>query len=223
MLYLRSFNRFILISLMLLGFSISPVKSDTVIYGGPFGELIPLFDPIMGTLDLVVIDYVIDIDIFVDGEISGGPGPVLGDVTIFGHSTLVGAPAAQPLYPFAEDIGPVGGILGSATGPISFHSGSTTGGITFFSSSASSASFGVLPYIGIGDYTLIPDIVAHCISSGLHLISIGVCSATPGFVHFNTVAYHFTPLPSAVPIPAAVWLFCSALAGLGLMRRKPTV
>jgi hypothetical protein len=28
---------------------------------------------------------------------------------------------------------------------------------------------------------------------------------------------------SAVPIPAAVWLFGSALAGLGWMRRKPTV
>jgi hypothetical protein len=26
-----------------------------------------------------------------------------------------------------------------------------------------------------------------------------------------------------VPIPAAVWLFGSALAGLGWMRRKPTV
>ena len=44
---------------------------------------------------------------------------------------------------------------------------------------------------------------------------------TPGHSGFNEVI--FGGAASVIPIPAAVWLFGSALAGLGWMRRKQTL
>jgi hypothetical protein len=51
--------------------------------------------------------------------------------------------------------------------------------------------------------------------TGLTLLSIGNINGTPTVVDSITA--------SQVPVPAAAWLFGSALAGLGWLRRKQTV
>ena len=59
--------------------------------------------------------------------------------------------------------------------------------------------------------------VAGFLIDGINEVSFST-SATTGDYVIGQVDLHY----SAVPIPAAVWLFGSALAGLGWMRRKQT-
>jgi hypothetical protein len=54
-------------------------------------------------------------------------------------------------------------------------------------------------------------------------LSLEYVSFNAGAAELSTVFIDDVVVGSAVPVPAAVWLFGSALAGLGWMRRKQTV
>ena len=60
-------------------------------------------------------------------------------------------------------------------------------------------------------------------AGGTRQLVIAPCQASCEFVDTGVVRNVVSGSVSAVPIPAAVWLFGSALTGLGWMKRKRTV
>ena len=57
----------------------------------------------------------------------------------------------------------------------------------------------------------------------LNLVSFGYYSSNPGGTPIPAIIEVDNIILEAVPIPASVWLFGSALAGLGWLRRRQTV
>jgi hypothetical protein len=215
MLHLRSFNRFILISLALLGLSISSqAHSVTVTYFGTAdgSPTTPFFDPAIGTLEIVIVDYTVDVPILITGSYSGVTDLVPFGADGMGTSHLFGPVAIGPDMGFFLEEGVGLGPSGSF-GIVADYFGS---GSDFF------FSFEVLPFIGLGAYGFLVDaFLDPCTNLYPGTSVISSCDfIAPPFGSYS-VTYEYFPSPSAVPVPAAIWLFGTALLGfVGMSRRR---
>ena len=217
MLYLRSFKRIILISLALFGLSaFSPAHSDTVDHFGVFGAPIPFFDSALGTLETINISWSSEALFHLSGS-----SPTFGDppypsqnIEVTGSSTLIGGPSPMPTQQVTvrtkfERPGTFGDIF-SVSFPITFETSITLAG-----------PMEVDPYIGEGQYAVSGVIAAAICPPSTFSLGIRICrfalTQPTGSVD---VTYHFVPT-SVVPVPAAIWLFGTALIGLiGFGKRR---
>ena len=102
---------------------------------------------------------------------------------------------------------------------VQFVGPSAAQGSTFFNLPSQNSFEGTIDYVQVDNVDGVWQIQAGgCYSSSGIPISGVQCGYTPVFDD-SIVTFS----PTMVPIPAAVWLFGSALAGLGWMRRKKTV
>jgi hypothetical protein len=131
----------------------------------------------------------------------------------------------SPFFDIAPDSDPFLVLFGSETGEtlsITEASGSTfsLSSLEFYSPAVEAISFiGYLEGGGTVQLGLISGSSPETFNfdgSWSNLTGIDVYTGATGFQLDNIVV-------TAVPVPAAVWLFGSALAGLGWMRRKQTV
>jgi hypothetical protein len=215
---LRSFNRFILVSLALLGLSVSTAQSDSINFEGPIGVPIPFFDSGLGTLDSVIVLYGLPYELRVHGEIGGGPGEVIYGLEASGDLTLSGGPTSLPSAIFNEHY-EITTVLASADESLLYPIDAIVGSNAFFSGDPA-----VLPFIGTGVYIFSPEVsISSCISSDAELV-ISACEPILTTLGEHIVFYQFTPFTSVVPVPAAVWLFGTAMIGLvGLGKYRKVV
>lgn len=154
----------------------------------------------------------------------------------------------RELYPFGDPGLFPGGVTGAGTGimPAEFGSGSLLlcGGCTTYELTISRESGGVFDLLSFavqtffgsgGNWTVTGHLAAGGEVSTAYWPSEGVTTAVfdEAWVGLDKVTiqtaddaleYRLDNIAtSVVPLPAAVWLFGSALAGLGWLRRKPGV
>ena len=62
------------------------------------------------------------------------------------------------------------------------------------------------------------------VASGTYLVEFGVTNWSDmhydSGLAFNAVTIASAPISTVIPVPAAAWLFGSALAGIALLRRR---
>jgi hypothetical protein len=161
------------------------------------------------------VDYSVAAEVLVDGSYHGFtdlvPYGVLGEGEVFLHGGPVGVgPDLAPFDLEGEGIGP-GGVFFELTGM------SGTGIHHFFLPE-------LLAFIGLGTYGYFAGAhVEFCINTHPGTSTVGTCMIAPLLpVGSYKVTYEYTV--SAVPVPAAVWLFGTALLGLvGFSKRRKTV
>jgi hypothetical protein len=165
MLYLRSFNRFILISLALLGLSVSSAGASIM--------------EIAATGRTTTSWTSSDFTILYDDQ-SGDGLLQIGELLSFSGATLTRLPSNDPWFNLTQVLGtPNLAGVSTASGVLIGTPGSNW---SFFDS----------------------------------LSGLNTQCCSPGFwTYANTI------VPSAVPVPAAVWLFGTALIGfVGMSRRR---
>ena len=238
MLYLRSFNRFILISLSLLGISFSgQVQAALVLHhsGGP-----PVIDTDggpMADINLPLDSFMFDVvyDSLGGTDTSGGVGNAEWGFAV-GTSDTAEIPVGA-ISPFTWDPYGQATFVGA-----SFVSNISLGGTSFLDYN----TLGVfdLPVPGsvppsfydgfvLASFTVTPGILgvspddesADLVLAGLGFRStrgLSIYDPSSG-VTAGQIGYdaQFASPPSAVPVPAAVWLFGTALIGLvGFKKRR---
>lgn len=167
-----------------------------------------------------------------DAQSTGGVANpfVVGEFQFFvsGAEIIEQSPGDNALYyqgtgstsPFGDDAGPLLITMTSVSGdPFAFYGADITGtslnGTAYWGATGLVAGgsqplgpFAAGP-VGTGDWLNLDEVEFYVLSSGV----VG---------GFDTLSLTLDNInASVVPIPAAVWLFGSALAGLGWLRRKP--
>jgi len=213
MFYIRPLNRFTLISLVLLGFSISSASAVVLTFddlpGGSnqntYGDMLPYnqfkFSATLDWLDLEGSRWNY-------GAHSGDFGILnnlggVGEITLAGGADFTFDGLWAKAWSTPKESGGADTVFGSL-------SGYNNGGLVWSTSTGLNGSykfFGAQPglidelHLGLGDFFLVDD------------ISLNDSSIPP-------VSSSIPPV-SLVPVPAAVWLFGTALIGLaGFSKRR---
>jgi hypothetical protein len=234
MLYLRSFNRFFLVSLALLGLSVSSLNAATVT--NLTDSDLTVYDSTGGTnMDSALSDTDPVIRVFGSGMTQRGvweyslsgvtPGASIDSVSVYFEAFLpILFPGSMLLYGYEGD-GVASFADGNSTdnliGEFTFDADKTNGDYNVLLSTSffqglidSAALFAGIVMVSSGEGVSFgpgADICArHSTSSSC---------GTPVLENGSKLTVNFTP--AAVPIPAAVWLFGTALIGLiGFGKRK---
>lgn len=179
-------------------------------FGGTFNQ----FDPSLGTLNSVALNFSGDITYFISFTPTTPDCSPLVCGTTFGFSTgynfnAPGFPITVPNNaPFFATVNWLGHATGpvlapQSNGPLSFGSGTLFADPNFLSS-----------YLGLGSI-----IVAGSISEDSDFCSSAfafTCNFSNSLHLTTTLTYDFTPVPE----PATMALFAAGLLGAGAMRRK---
>jgi hypothetical protein len=212
MLYLRSFNRFILISFVLLGLSVSSVNAATYVLAGAFGS------ELQGANGVTVGGQTYNVS-FLDGTcISVFDG--CDQVSDFAFNTVAEAEAASKALLVqvfnAGDVYDTTPVLTRGVDPTIFLPNRDGEVLTPYGfRTSASVSYGISANNRLGE-----EDSAECFFVDQCFTSISASLlAAPNDKRDPTWAL-WTQV-SAVPVPAAVWLFGTALVGfVGLSRRR---
>ena len=208
MLYIRSFNRFILINLALLGFSANSFAS--LVSNGSF-ENGAFINEGSNYMELSPGETSLSGWTIVNGNVAWGLSPTDGhsasdgvglvDLSSFGSASSTGTVeqelstgiGTQYLFSFDIKVALSGVSLGGSS--LALSQGGTSGAWTNYTS-------------------------LFTASSALSLLSIANGNPGSSIVFIDNVSVTETNVPT-VPVPAAVWLFGSALVGLiGFGKRR---
>ena len=192
----------------------STTKNGSAFQFATFGGTFNQFDPSLGTLNSVALDFSGDITYFISFIPSTPDCSPFVCSTTFGFSTgyNFNAPGFPITFPNSAPFFATVNWLGHATGPVL--APQSNGPLTFGSGTLFADPNFLSSYLGLGSVA-----VAGSISEDSDFCDNAhafFCSFSNSLHLTTTLTYDFTPVPE----PATMTLFAAGLIGAGVMRRR---